>query len=182
MERVIVGISRLLGILSALSIVILMLAIAADVAVRAVSGGSLPGMLEVAESSLVVAVFFGLGWAAVNGQHVAVTLVTDRLGPRTNAAIDVGVWAVSALFLGWMLYATTQKAMDATAHAEERFGLVRWPIYPFRWVVVTGVAVFLLVALANLVRALRRKPMLGEPEAGDPTRNAPLTQTSPGAQ
>lgn len=162
MERVTVAASRVLAILSALSIVVLMLAIAADVTVRFISKASLPGMLEVAETSLVVAVFFGIAWAGVQGEHVAVTLVTDRLSARANALINVGVWGMSSLFLGWMFYATSTKALDATVNLEERFGLVRWPLYPARWVIALGIAAFLLVAVLNFVRALRGRPVLGE--------------------
>ncbi|MFF2823375.1 TRAP transporter small permease [Arthrobacter koreensis] len=180
MERLIIGISRVLGILSALSIVVLMLAVAADVLMRFISGGSLPGMLEVAESSLVVAVFFGLGWAAVKGEHVAVTLVTDRMGAKANSIINVVVWGVSSGFLAWMLFATTHKALDATAHLEERFGLVRWPLYPFRWVIVIGIAVFLLVALLNLARAVRGRTVLGNEEDRN-SIDRPENKTSTGA-
>lgn len=181
MERLVVAVSRVLGILSALSIVVVMLAIAADVTMRFISKSSFPGMLELAESSLVVAVFFGLGWAAVNGEHVAVTLLTDRMGARPNAVINIIVWAVSSAFLGWMLYATVHRALDATAKLEERFGLVRWPLYPFRWVIALGVAVFLLVALLNLMRAVRGRPVLGDEDAGDPLADGDRQPTNTGS-
>lgn len=167
MEKAVTATSRLLAIVSALSLVVLMLAIASDVAMRFISKASLPGMLELAESSLVVAVFFGLAWAGIKGEHVAVTLLTDRLGARANAVIGVAVWSVSSVFLTWMLYATFENALDATANLEERFGLVRWPIYPFRWVIAFGIAVFLLVSILNLVRAIRGRHALGDAHSAD---------------
>ena len=169
MERFVIAVSRFMAVLSALSIVVLMLAIAADVLMRFISKASLPGMLELAESSLVVAVFFGLGWAAVKGEHVAVTLITDRLGIKANAVISIVVWGLSSLFLGWMFYATTAKALDATRNLEERFGLVRWPLYPLRWVIAVGIAVFLLVALLNFVRSLRGRPIFGDEAEAEET-------------
>lgn len=164
-----------MAILSALSLVVLMIAVTLDVTIRFTTGASLPGMVEVAESSLVVAVFFGIAWAGLHNDHVAVTLVTDHLGPRANRWISVAVWSLSALFLGWMTYATTLRAMNSTASLEERFGLVRWPMYPFRWVVAAGVAAFLLVALLNIWKALRNQSLDNrEPDVESDAENPEL--------
>src|SRR5690625_2421066 len=128
-ETLIRGLSRLLAILAAVSIVAMVLAIAADVLVRNATGASLPGMIEVAETSLVVSVFFGLAWAAANGEHVAVTLLADRFNQATMRFVNVFVWALSSTFVAWLLYASTLRAVDSTQMLEERFGIVRWPMY-----------------------------------------------------
>lgn len=153
-ETLIRGISRLLAILAATSIVAMVLAIAADVIVRNITGASFPGMIEVAETSLVVSVFFGLAWAAANGEHVAVTLLTDRLNRAWMRIVNVFVWTVSSAFVAWLLYASTLRAISSTEALEERFGIVRWPMYPMRWVLVVGLVALLLVALLNLSRCL----------------------------
>lgn len=159
MQRIINSLASVMAILSAMSLVVLMIAVTLDVTIRFTTGASLPGMVEVAESSLVVAVFFGIAWAGLNDDHVSVTLVTDRLGPRANRWITVAVWSLSSLFLTWMTYATSLRALNATASLEERFGLVRWPLYPFRWVVAAGVAAFLLVAVLNVWKSVRDQPI-----------------------
>ena len=153
-ENLIRGVSRLLAILAAASIVVMVLAIAADVVVRNITGGSLPGMIEVAETSLVVSVFFGLAWAAANGDHVAVTLLADRFNQATMQVVNIFVWALSSAFIAWLLYASTLRAVDSTRMLEERFGIVRWPMYPMRWVLVVGLVALLLVTLMNLARSI----------------------------
>jgi len=157
MEKATIRLGRTLAIISALSIVTLMLAITVDVVFRFISRSSLPGLIELAESSLVIAVFFGLAWAGLRGEHVSVTLLSDRLGSRANHVLDLVVWTLASLFLTWMLYATTVRAISSTEAGEERFGLVRWPLYPLRWVIVIGIAAFLIVAITNLVRVLGGK-------------------------
>jgi len=167
MERLTFRLSLALAIISAMSIVTLMLAITVDVIFRFVSRSSVPGLIELAESSLIVAVFFGLAWAGLKGEHVAVTLLSDRLGPSTNRVLDLVVWTLVSLFLTWMLYATTIRAISSTQASEERFGLVRWPLYPLRWVIVIGLAAFLVVAVTNLVRVLEGKRPLGSGNESD---------------
>lgn len=160
-EGLIRGLSRLLAILAAAAIVAMVLAIAADVIVRNATGASLPGMIEVAETSLVVSVFFGLAWAGVNGEHVAVTLLTDRFNRRWTRVVHIFVWALASAFVAWLLYASILRAIDSTQMLEERFGIVRWPMYPMRWVVVVGLIALLLVALLNLVRSVAGRGPMG---------------------
>ena len=160
-ETLIRGVSRLLAILAAASIVAMVLAIAADVVVRNITGGSLPGMIEVAETSLVVSVFFGLAWAAANGEHVAVTLRADRFNQATMRVVNIFVWARSSAFIAWLRYASIRRAVDSTQMLEERFGIVRWPMYPMRWVLVVGLVALLLVTLLNLARAIAGLAPLG---------------------
>lgn len=186
-EQLVRGLSRVFAVLSAASIVVMVVAIATDVIIRNSTGASFPGMIEIAETSLVISVFFGLAWAGVNGEHVAVTLLTDRFNDTWTRIVNVFVWALSTLFIAWLLYATTLRAIDSTQMREERFGLVRWPMYPMRWVVVAGLAALLLVALVNLIRSLTSKAPMGlanevdavltdEERAG--SRTAPVTPST----
>jgi len=163
-ELVLTKISAALGIVAAGALVVLMLATVADVAVRWISRSSLPGMLEVAETALVASVFLGLAWTSIKGAHVAVTIVTDRLGPRTARIVSSAVWALSTVLLIWMTYATTVRAIDSTSRHETRFGIVQWPIYPMRWIIAIGLGLWAVVALMNLIRVLRGRTAFGEEE------------------
>jgi TRAP-type C4-dicarboxylate transport system permease small subunit len=161
LERLVRLASRSMAVIAAIAIVLMVLAVATDVVVRNTTGASLPGMVEIAESGLVVSVFFGLAWAGVRGEHVAVTLVVDRFNEFWTRATHVMVWAVSSSFLAWMLYAATLRAIDSTGMREHRFGLVRWPLYPLRWVIAVGLFALLLVCLLNLVRCIAGRGQLG---------------------
>jgi TRAP-type C4-dicarboxylate transport system permease small subunit len=150
-----------MGVIAALSLVVLMLAITLDVITRYITKASIPGVLELAESCLVISIFFGLPIAAVRGEHVAVTLVTDRLNDAWARVCFLVAWAVTALFLAWMTWASITRAIEATERGEERFGLVRWPVWPMRWVIVIGLLGFLAVAIVNLIRLITNKDPLG---------------------
>lgn len=161
LEKSVRILSRVLAVLSAASIVAMVLAVATDVVVRNATGASLRGMVEIAETSLVISVFFGLAWAGVKGEHVSVTLLVDRFNAAWTRITQIFVWTLSSGFLVWLLYATTMRAIDSTSMQEQRFGLVRWPLYPLRWVIVIGVAALLLVTLLNLLRTIAGKSALG---------------------
>lgn len=154
-DRAVHAVVRTLAVLAALAIVVLMLAICADVLVRTISGASLPGMVEVAESSLVLAVYLSLAWGLVRGEHVAVTLLTDRLGLRARRVLAIVAGAIVVVVLAWAVLATGERAIDATAAGEERFGIVRFPVWPLRWAIVVGLAATLVVAVLQLVGAIR---------------------------
>ncbi|NLS10700.1 TRAP transporter small permease [Nesterenkonia sp. MY13] len=160
MERLVVVISRAMGVVAALAIVVLMAAIVTDVTTRYITGGSMPAMVELSESALVVAVFFGLAWAGASGAHVAVSLVTDRLPDGVNRILTVVVWLLATGFTAWMTFATYERAVSSTDRSETRMGLVEWPIWPLRWVIVIGLAAFLLVCVINLLRAVRGREIL----------------------
>lgn len=180
METFVRRVSAFLAVISALAIVAMMVAIAADVFVRNFSGASLPGMIEIAETSLVIAVLFGLAWAGVQGEHVAVTLLTDRLSPRLNKIVGIFVWSLTTVFMGWLFYANLMRAISSTAMLEERFGILRWPIYPMRWIIVIGFFALLLVAIVNLMRSLRGEPAMGRASEADAaiTENLQLQEAS----
>lgn len=161
MKRIVTSISQAMGVIAALSLVILMFGITFDVVTRYITKASVPGVLELAESCLVVSIFLGLPLAAVRGEHVAVTLLTDRLNARWARVCAFVAWAVTAMFLAWMAWASTARAIEATQRGEERFGLVRWPVWPMRWVIVIGLVGFLAVAIVNLIRIITDKEPLG---------------------
>lgn len=160
MERFVIGLSRAMGVIAASAIVVLMGAIVTDVVTRYLTGASMPAMVELSESALVVSIFFGLAWAGATGAHVSVTLVTDRLAAPVNRILATAVWVLSSLFVAWLGFATYGRAMNATARGETRMGIVEWPMWPLRWVIVAGFLALLSVCLVNLLRVLRGREIL----------------------
>lgn len=161
-DRLIKRFSALLGIIAASALVVLMLAMVLDVAVRWVTRASLPGMMEVAETALVTSVFLGLAWTSIQGGHVAVSIVTDRLGPKLARWVSLVVWVLNTFILGWMTYALLLRADLSTGLSETRFGLVQWPIWPIRWVIAVGIFFWAVIALVNVVRLLTGKEAYGD--------------------
>lgn len=162
MDRVIRSIVSGLGIVATLATVVMMFSISADVFYRVFYNKSFPGLLEISETSLVAAVFLGMGYTALTNSHVAVDLLVTRLNPKIAHALITVAWVLVTIFVGWMLYATFGRAMQSTAEGEVRMGLISWPVYPTRWIIVVGLAAMFIVSVANIIRLFRGKNVYGD--------------------
>lgn len=161
-DRLLQRCSAALGVVAASALVVLMLATVIDVLVRSITRASLPGMMEIAETALVASVFLGLAWTSIQGGHVAVTVVTDRLKPVPARVVSMLVWVLNTGILAWMTAALFLRAAQSTSMSETRFGLVQWPIWPLRWIIAVGVLFWTVVAIVNLVRVIRGRTAYGE--------------------
>ncbi|MFC7402941.1 TRAP transporter small permease [Citricoccus sp. GCM10030269] len=183
-ETAVIAVSRVFGILASLAVVVVMLAIALDVVTRWITGASLPSMVEISESALVVSIFLGLPWAAVTGAHVSVSLLTDRLGQRAGRVVATIAWTLCSLTAAWFTWTTCSRALASTGLNEVRMGLVQWPLWPLRWVIAVGFLVLTLACVVNLLRInTGRRPFGADGDVtdddngddnGDDNRGAPL--------
>ncbi len=174
-ERVLVRLSRVFAIFAAVAIILVMLSTTLNVIVRFTTRATVPGTLELAQSCLVVAVFFGLAWAGITGDHVAVRLVSDRLSRTVNRVFDIIVWGIGTAFSAWITFASVERAIDATDRGETQFGLIEWPGWPWRWFLAAGLAAFFLVALANFIRAVAGRIPFGD-GADDQPSTVPVSE------
>lgn len=161
MTRIVVAISTVLGVLATLATVLMMVTITIDVVYRTGWHRSVPGLLELSETALVAAVFLGMAYTGATNSHIAVDLVTERVPHSVSKWMISFGWAVSAVVLAWMLYATFLRAMASTREREVRMGIVHWPLWPARWIIVVGLFAMLLVAITNVIRVIADKEVLG---------------------
>jgi TRAP-type C4-dicarboxylate transport system permease small subunit len=88
-------ISRALGVAASTAVAVLMLLMVTDVSARAELGVSVPGLIEVAGSLMVVAVFLGLAVGQRTSGHIRVKMLTDRLPTRLARPVRTGALTVS---------------------------------------------------------------------------------------
>lgn len=151
-----------LGVVATVATVVMMLSISTDVFYRVFYRKSLAGLLEISETALVAAVFLGMAYTALTNSHVSVDLLTVRVKPAVARLFVFISWVLTSIIVGWMLYATTERAIHSTAEHEVRMGLIAWPQYPTRWIIVVGLAAMFIVALANVYRLARGNPVFGD--------------------
>jgi TRAP-type C4-dicarboxylate transport system permease small subunit len=154
-------ISRALGVAASTAVAVLMLLMVTDVAARAVLGVSVPGLIEVAGSLMVVAVFLGLAVGQRNSGHIRVKMLTDRLPTRLARPVRTGALTVSMALLVVMLVGAGERTVYAWSYGEVRYGLLAVPTWPGRLAVCVGVAALLLEMGASLDaqwRERRRTP------------------------
>lgn len=175
------GLAGPLGALGSIATVAMMVVTTVDVLSRNLAGRSIPGLLELTETLLVVAVFLGLSYAGVANAHVSVDLLTSHFPPALSHRVAGVMWLLGAGMTAWFLVACAQRASASVRMGEISTGLVDWPLWPARWVVVIGLTAFLLVALVNGYLGLRGESLLGEDADEDFAGDASGTAMEPHA-
>lgn len=162
LRRIAYWLSAPLGAIASLATLAVMVAIVIDVISRNITGKSVPGLLEMSESALVAAVFLGLAYAGTTNSHVAVDILTSHINQTVARVLITLMWLAGIIVTTWFLISSTNRAIESFQRSESRTGLVDWPIWPARWIIVIGFAAFLIIALINVILLLRKEPILGE--------------------
>ena len=103
--------------------------------------------------------FLALGHTFRHGELVRVGLWLDRLGPRARRGMEILALAVTALFVGYMLWSVSRFIYDSWRFNEVAQGLIKVPIWIPQLTFLAGVAIFFVAVLDELVAVLRgRKP------------------------
>lgn len=113
------------------------------------------GAQEVTESTMVLIVFGGLTYAQIRRRHIRVELFYLRAGPQLRSAMDIVAAAAAIVYFGLMIWQAWNEAMYSWQIKEATFGLIRFPLYPARFLLVAGTALMLVQLLLDLVRDIR---------------------------
>ena len=166
--RVLGKAAGLLGVIAGVALILMMLHIVADVAVRFLSFAPLPGTIEIVSAYYMVAVVF-LPLALVermNG-HIVVELVTQYLPPRVQELVIASVGVLSALYFGAFTWQTWGDAAQKYNVGEMALGTVAVTVWPTRFFVPVGCALITLLLLYKSVRLLGRDKFVLQRETGE---------------
>lgn len=156
--RVVRKVGRAMAVMGSIVSAGIMLGIVADVVRRQVTGRSIPGMIELIETFMVVVVFLGLAHAEEAKVHVRMSLVTGVL-PFVIRRV-VKVFGMFACMLGsaWFAWATWERALLSVTTGEVKPGLLRFPVWPARLVIAVGFAVLAVEYVARIWEEWHAKP------------------------
>lgn len=113
------------------------------------------GAQEVTESTMVLIVFGGLTYAQIRRRHIRVELFYLRAGPRLRSAMDLVASAAAMVYFGLLIWQAWNEAMYSWQIKEATFGLIRFPLYPARFLLVAGTALMLVQLLLDFLRDIR---------------------------
>jgi TRAP-type C4-dicarboxylate transport system permease small subunit len=128
---------------------LIMMGIVADVVRRTVTGRSIPGMIELVETFMAIEVFLGLAHAEATRVHVRMSLATNIMPFATRRVVKSFGMFICMVGSVWFAYASTLRAIEATAVGEVKPGLLRFPVWPARWAIAIGFAVLAFEYLAR---------------------------------
>ncbi len=149
---------------------------AGDVVGTQFFGWPVPGAKEITESTMVLIVFGALTYAQIRRSHIRVELVHARMGPRMQAFMDVVTDIAALTFFGFLLWQAVFEAMKSWRIDETSDGLIVFPLYPARWILVAGVAILMVRLVVDLLADLPRV-RTGAPVAAE---SAPIAPDVPG--
>ncbi|MEW1963772.1 TRAP transporter small permease subunit [Microbacterium sp. NPDC077644] len=137
-------VSRPLGVLAGAAVFILMALTLTEVISRAITGRSMPGIVEYSEVVLAISVFLALGLTQAEGQHITTSIMTSRLSDKPRRVV-IGVFGLVGIIVVVVMVAVTAiVAIQSIQTGEYRFGLAKVPLSPARVAVVIGLTVFLV--------------------------------------
>ena len=99
--------------------------------------------------------FFALGHTFRHGELVRVGLWIDRLQGRGRRAAEIVALSVTALFVGYMVWAVSKFVFESWKFNEVAQGLIKIPIWMPQLSFVLGVTIFFIAVLDELVVVLR---------------------------
>ena len=101
------------------------------------------------------AAFLALGHTFRHGELVRVGLWIERLAPRARRRAEICALSVTALFVGYMLWAVARFVYESWKFNEVAQGLIKIPIWIPQLSFVLGVLIFFIAVLDELVAVLR---------------------------
>jgi TRAP-type mannitol/chloroaromatic compound transport system permease small subunit len=129
---------------------------AGDVVGTQFFGWPLHGAKEITESTMVLIVFGALAYAQIRRAHIRVELVHSHMTPRVQAAMDVIADIAALIFFSILVWQCTIEAVLSWQIGEAADGLLRFPLYPARWILVAGTALLILRLVLDLIIDIRR--------------------------
>lgn len=173
--RLIEGISRLLGAVAAALVLVLMLLMAYEVALRYAFRAPTIWSYDVTTMAMGAIFVLSIAYALATNAHVRVDILKPLFGRRGPPLIDlVGHGLILLPLLAWLSWALWEYFYAALV-SQERSGGSAWNpvVWPFRVVLLLGTLAWTLQTAAEAVKAafaLAGRPLEPAPEASG---NAP---------
>ena len=153
-ERIVYRFSRMLDVLSGIALVLMMVLVFVNVALRAVWIPIL-GTYEYTGFLAALTIALALAHCAAKKGHVAITLFADMMPKRIQAILDTIVAIFGIVLYSILAWQCVKYAMVLYQSGELSITTLT-PFYPLVLVVAFGFAMLALVLLNDLFKSLQR--------------------------
>ena len=154
-ETIINQISRAVGAIAVVFLVLMMLLTVADVFLRYVFSAPIKGSLELTEFCMVIAGFLGIAWCAVKRGHVKVDLIVSHLPLQAQGITDTITMLLAMTvvpLVAWRAFAQARYLMEENFVSPS----LNIPEYPFYLVMGIGYTLLFFVLITVLVEYIKK--------------------------
>ena len=119
-------------------------------------GHPISGVFELTESAMVLIVFGGLAYAQLRRRHLRVELLYLKVGPRLQSSMDILTGLSGIVFFTLLVWQGINEAVYSWSIGEATSGIVRFPLYPARIILVIGSILLIAQLCFDLVDDIGR--------------------------
>lgn len=168
-----VFIERLLFAFSALTLVIMMLLVSADVVARYLFNAPLTFQFELTTQYLMVIVAtLSLPWGERQGAFIRLSVIRRFVHPRAAGYLDAANGCIAAAVFFALAWYSGARTLDAWRQGDAIFGVIDWPVWlSLFWVPVGCFMLGLRLAIKALIRM--RDPLRAESTAASSAQGKP---------
>ena len=146
--------SVIMGALGSLSIIVITIAMLAEVVGRYVFGHSFLGVVELVEMLMAFVFFALLSYTQLLKGHLRLSIFIDRLPPRILLPLETIVLLLVLAFFCLMTWQAWSEAIYATVRNQIRFGAVEYPVWPGMLAGAAALSIMGMQVLADFVDRL----------------------------
>jgi TRAP-type transport system small permease protein len=125
----------------------------ADVILRYVFNRPFSGSIEITEFAMAAIVFLGIAYCGWTGGHVAVDILERPLENPRLRFVPVILTFIGGVLFAAIAWLTVDEALSTMNRVSN---MMRWPHYPFQFIVALGAAMYAVVLFMQSFRMLRR--------------------------
>lgn len=136
--------------LAGVALVVMMLAVVLDVALRHLTGHPLRGSYDVVSFTLLVVVYFGIGGVILRGAEISIDLLDALLPARVLAALKLIAMVLTLATMAFATWAMIGPALDSHRYGDRslELGLPVWWLWVAAFIGIAGICI---AALARLL-------------------------------
>ncbi len=162
-KKVLSGVNWVFMCVCGLSIAVMVTYGFIDVCARFLFNHPLYGTYELSEILMVVVVFLSISGCEAEGRHMRVDLVFSYISQTLQGVIDSIAYVCGIVVCGLLTLYSIAPALNSWRIDEHSEGIIPFPIYPSRIVIVVGLALLVIQLLVRLADTLKdfaadRKP------------------------
>ncbi|WP_282611393.1 TRAP transporter small permease [Pelagibius sp. Alg239-R121] len=148
MRALIKKVGGLFSVIAGLLMSVLMAVLVLDIVMRNL-GYPLQGMAELSVFVMMIVIYFGFAHCEAEDQHVRLQFLTNRLPQNIKQMTSFLVWILGFITVGILTYAVVVDAAQAYQRNDAIEGVVNLPIWPTKFAMCIGMAIFFLQILTR---------------------------------